>query len=128
MLVIDCALGESLLLGQDIRLGVTGRVHTKLYVFIDAASQHRLSAAGVFHKSARLGIRRRAHVLGLHDGESFSIGPVGITIDNVGLRLPGARALREVRMRIDPPASMSVVRQAPCRSRQASAHAVNPPC
>ncbi|MFZ5635843.1 MAG: hypothetical protein ACOY82_04580 [Pseudomonadota bacterium] len=117
MPVIDCTMGESLRIGGDIRLHLTGRVDEMLYVFIDAAAHHELDGVGGFHASAPSGIRRRAHILGLRDGESFSIGPADITVEAVRLRIPGVRALREVRLRIVRSSPLIIVRQAPTRPR-----------
>lgn len=118
MPVFDCTVGESLLIGRDICLRLTGRVDATLYVFIDAAARHELGGVGGFHASAPSGIRRCAHVLALHDCESFSIGPVGITVEAVRLQIPGVRALREVRLCIDLPSLLTVVRQSPPRPRR----------
>lgn len=118
MPVFDCTVGESLQFGADIRLNLTGRDGETLYVFIDAASRHELGGVGGFHASAPSGIRRRAHILALRDGETFSIGPVGIIVEAVQLRMENARALREVRLQIDSPSPLTVVRQAPHRPRQ----------
>jgi hypothetical protein len=118
MPVFDCAVGESLRLGSDIRLNLTGRDGDTLYVFIDAASHHALGGAGGFHASAPCGIRRRAHVLALRDDASFSIGPVDITVEAVRLRIPGASALRDVRLYIASSSPRIIVRQAPSRRRR----------
>lgn len=118
MPVFDCIVGESLRIGSDIRLLLTGRVDAMLYVFIDAASRHELAGVGGFHASAPSGIQRRAHVLALRDDESFSIGSVEITVEAVRLRIPGARALREVRLCIAPSSPLIIVRQAPLRPRR----------
>lgn len=120
MPIIDCTVGESLRIGGDIRLNLTGTDGSMLYVFIDAASRHELGGVGGFHASAPCGIRRRAHVLALRDGESFSIGPADITVEAVCLQIPGVRALREVRLRIVPTAPLIIVRQAPPRPRSRS--------
>lgn len=117
MPVFDCTVGESLRIGGDIRLHLTGRVNGMLYAFIDAAARQALGGVGGFHASAPSGIRRRAHILALRDGESFSIGPADITVDAVCLRIPGVRALRDVRLRIVPMAPLIIVRQVPLRPR-----------
>ena len=78
-----------------------------LYLFIDAEARHELAGVGGYHASASSGIRRVAHVLALRDGESFSIGAVRITVESVRLRIEGAQARREVRLRIASPARIS---------------------
>ena len=118
MPVFDCTVGESLRIGGDIRLNLTGRVDEMLYVFIDAAARHELGGFGGFHASAPCGIRRRAHVLALRDGDVFSIGPAEIAVESVRLRIPGMRALREVRLCIAPSSPLIIVRQAPPRPRR----------
>ena len=67
MTAFDCSLRESLQVGRDIRLQITGRVDEVLYVFIDAAARHELGGVGGFHASAPLGIGRTAHVLALRE-------------------------------------------------------------
>lgn len=118
MPVFDCSLGESLRVGSDIRLYLNGRNGDTLYVFIDAAARHELGGVGGFHASAPSGIRRRAHILALCDGESFSIGPAGIEVETVRLRIPGVRVLREVRLHIALSSPLVVVREAPLRPRR----------
>jgi hypothetical protein len=118
MPVFDCTVGESLRIGSDIRLHLTGRENEILYVFIDAAARHELGGVSGFHASAPSGIRRRAHILALRDDESFSIGPVDITVEAVRLRIPAAHALRDVRLRIAPSLPLIIVRQAPPRRRR----------
>ncbi len=118
MPVFDCTLGESLRIDSGIRLHLTGRVDAILYLFIDAAAKYELGGVGGFHASAPSGMRRCAHVLALQDGESFCIGPVGVAVEAVRLQIPGARALRDVRLRIDLPVPVRIVREAPLRPRR----------
>lgn len=112
MTVFDCSLHESLRIGKDIRIHLTGRVDDVLYLFIDAAARHELGGVGGFHASAPSGIWRTAHVLAVCDGESFTIGVVRITVDAVHLRIPGAHALREVRLCIESPVLLKITREA----------------
>ena len=117
MSVHDCSLHESLRIGKDIRIHLTGRVDDVLYIFIDAAARHELGGVGGFHASAPSGIWRTAHVLAVCDGESFTIGVVRITVDAVRLRIPGARALREVRLRVESPDLLRITREAAPRAK-----------
>lgn len=103
MAVIDCILRESLRVERGIRVQVTGRCGDMLYLFIDADARHELRGVGGFHASAPSGIRRVAHVLALRDGDSFSIGAVWISVESAHLRIEGAYALRDVRLRIVSP-------------------------
>ncbi|MFZ5637049.1 MAG: hypothetical protein ACOY82_10765 [Pseudomonadota bacterium] len=103
MPVIDCTMGESLRIGGDIRLHLTGRVDEMLYVFIDAAARHELDGVGGFHASAPSGIRRNAHVLALRNGASFAIGDVRVAVEAVRLRIAGAHPLRDVRLHLASP-------------------------
>jgi len=118
MPVIDCLVGESLQFGTDIRFNLTGRDGDTLHAFIDAASRHDLGGVGGFHACAPVGIRRRAHVVALGDGDSFSIGPVEITVEAVCLCIPGVRALRELRLRIDLSPMLAIERHASLRRRR----------
>jgi hypothetical protein len=115
MTMFDCALQESLCIGKDIRLNLTGRVDGLLYVFIDAAARHAIEGVCGFNASAPSGIDRIAHVLALHDAETFCIGPARITVEAVHLRIAGANALRDVRLQINAPEPLRVVRKAPLR-------------
>jgi hypothetical protein len=118
MPIFDCAVGESLRLGSDIRLNLTGRDGDTLYVFIDAASHHTLGGTDGLYLSAPCGNRRRTHVLALRDDASFSIGPVDITVEAVRLRIPGASALRDVSLYIALSSPLIIVRQAPSLRRR----------
>lgn len=119
MPVIDCSLRESLRIGREIRVHLTGRVDGVLYIFIDAIARHELGGVGGFHASATSGVGRCAHVLALRDSESFTIGEeVAISVEAVRLRIPGADALREVRLRIDAPRSLRIAREAPSRAKR----------
>lgn len=119
MAVLDCMVGEAFRIGRDIDVHLTGRVDTTLYVFIDAATRHELGGVGGFHASAPSGIRRCAHVLALGDGDAFLVGPVAIAVEAVRLQIPGARALREVRLHITAPAPLTLVRRPLARPRHA---------
>lgn len=118
MTVFDFRLRESFLVGRDIRLQITGRVDEVLYIFIDAAARHELGGVGGFHASAPSSIGRIAHILALRDVECFTIGQVSITIEAVSLRIPGACALREVRLRINTDTTpVQITREPPlCKS------------
>lgn len=115
MPVIDCSLRESLRIGREIRVHLTGRVDGVLYIFIDAIARHELGGVGGFHASAPSGIGRCAHVLALRDGDAFTIGVIGITVEAVHLQIVGADALRDVRLRIDIPTPLRIVRESPLR-------------
>lgn len=118
MSVLDCSLRESLRIGKDIRVHLTGRVDDVLYLFIDAAARHELGGVGGFHASAPSGIWRTAHVLALCNRETFTIGVARITVEAVRLRIPGAHALREVRLRIEAPIVLKIAREAPLRAKR----------
>lgn len=118
MTVFDCSLHESLRLGKDIRVHLTGRVDDVLYLFIDAAARHELGDVDGFHASAPSGIWRTAHVLAVGNGESFTIGVARITVEAVCLRIPGAHALREVRLRIEAPVPLKIARAVPLRAKR----------
>ena len=118
MSVFDCSLRESLRIGKDIRVHLTGRVDDVLYLFIDAAARHELGGVGGFHVSAPSGMWRTAHVLAVRDDESFTIGAVCIIVEAVRLQIAGAHALREVRLRIESPAALPIVREAPRRAKR----------
>ncbi len=107
---IDCAIGEKLSFGDDIRIGLTGRIDDVLYVYIDAASAHALEGGDGFHASAPCRLGYHAHVLVLRNHDSFEIGPVRIEIADVRIDIDGAQALRDVRLRIDAPKAMAWVR------------------
>lgn len=118
MTVFDCSLHESLRLGKDIRVHLTGRIDDVLYLFIDAAARHELGDVDGFHASAASGIWRTAHVLAAGNGKSFTIGVARITVEAVCLRIPGAHALREVRLRIEAPVPLKIARAAPLRAKR----------
>ncbi|MBL8264213.1 MAG: hypothetical protein JNM58_17515 [Xanthomonadaceae bacterium] len=115
MLTVDCLVGETLRIGRDIAIQLTGRVDAILYVFIDASVRHELGGVGGFHASAPSGIQRRAHVLALHDGEVLTIGPVVVAVVAVRLRIPGASVLREVRLHLTAPPSLTLERRSQIR-------------
>lgn len=117
MAVIDCVLQESLRVERGIRVQITGRYEDMLYLFIDAEARHELAGVGGFHASARSGIGRMAHVLALRDGEGFTIGPTTVIVDAVHLRIPGATALRDIRLQVSPPRVLALVREPPRRPR-----------
>ena len=112
----DCIIGESLIFGDDIRIQLSGRSDGQLYVFIDASRLHKLEGSDGFHASAPCGHRHRAHILALRDGDKFEIGPVCGQVESVRVDLPGAQALRDVRLRIHAP--MSYGRNMPERVRR----------
>lgn len=118
MSVYDCSIRESLRIGKDIRVHLTGRVDDVLYLFIDAAARHELGGVGGFHASAPSGIWRTAHVLAVCNGETFTIGVTRITVEAVRLWIPGAHALREVRLRIEASVPLKIARAAPLRAKR----------
>lgn len=118
MSVFDCSLRESLRIGRDIRVHLTGRVDDVLYLFIDAAAQHEIGGVGGFHASAPSGIRRTAHVLAMRDGESFTIGAARVHVEAVSLRIRGAHALREVRLRVESSDFRHITREATSRAKR----------
>lgn len=118
MTVFDCSLHESLRLGKDIRVHLTGRVDDVLYLFIDAAARHELGGVGGFHASAPSGVWRTAHVLAVRDGESFTIGAARMTVEAVCLRIAGAHALREVRLRVELSDLLKITREAAPRAKR----------
>ena len=117
MPILDCSLLETLRIGRDTRIQPTGRVDDVLYVYIDASVRHELGGADGFRASAPSGIGRMAHVLALRDGEGFTIGPTAVIVEAVHLRIPGATALRDIRLKVSPPRVLAIVREAPRRPR-----------
>ncbi|WP_374295975.1 hypothetical protein [Sphingomonas sp.] len=117
MPLLDCTLLESITIGRDTRLQLTGRIDDVLYVYLDALVRHELGGVDGFHASAPSGIGRVAHVLALRDGDIFTIGPTTIAVQSVCLRIDGAQALRDIRLRIDPPKVLRIVRTPPPRRR-----------
>jgi hypothetical protein len=113
--IIDCNVGDSLHFGDDIRVQLTGRVGSLLYVFIDAKRSHALEGSGGFHASALCRGGYRAHVLALCDHDQFVIGTVRVQVESVRVELPGVQALRDVRLRINAP--MSFTRTTPAHVR-----------
>lgn len=112
--LIDCTVGDCLHFGDDICVQLTGRVDGLLYVFIDAKRSHALEGINGFHASALCRGGHRAHVLALCDHDEFVIGPVRVRVECVRVDLPGAQALRDVRLCIDAP--MPFTRTAPERA------------
>ena len=111
MPLLDCSLLETLRIGRDIRIQPTGRVDDVLYVYIDASVRHDLGGVGGFRASAPSGIGRMAHVLALRDGDGFTIGPTTVIVEAVRLRIPGATALRDIRLQVSPPRVLAIVRE-----------------
>ncbi len=119
MPVVDCTLREVLRLGRGIHVHLTARVDDALYIYIDAASKHVLGGGGGFCASASSGIGRCAHVLMLCDGQSFTIGSFGITIEAVRLHIPGAVPLRDVRLWVEASTTpLCIGRKSPPRPRR----------
>ena len=119
MLVVDCRLRDVLRLGRGVHVHLTGRVDDALYIYIDAASKHALGGGGGFCASAPSGIGRCAHVLMLCDGQSFTIGAFGITVEAVRLHIPGAVPLRDVRLRVETSTTpLRIVRKSPPHPRR----------
>jgi hypothetical protein len=108
--VIDCSIGEKLSFGDDIRIGLTGRIDDMLYVYIDAATAHVLEGGDGFHASAPCRSGYSAHVLALRNHDSFEIGPVRVEIADVRIDIDGAQALRDVRLQVYAPQTMACVR------------------
>jgi|GEM_PF-1708689 len=121
MPVIDCSLLETLRIGRDTRIQPTGRVDDVLYVYVDASVRHALGGADGFRASAPSGIGRMAHVLALRGGEGFTIGPTTVIVESVRLRIPGATALRDIRLQVSPPRVLAIVRE-PHRRPRAKGH------
>lgn len=117
MPILDCSLQETLRIGRDTRIQPTGRVEDVLYVYIDASVRHELGGTDGFRASAPSGIGRMAHVLALRDGDVFTIGPTAVTVEAVRLHIPGATALRDVRLAVCPPRVLAIVREPPRRMR-----------
>lgn len=117
MPILDCALLESITIGRDTRLHLTGRIDDVLYIYLDASVRHDLGGVDGFHASAPSGVGRVAHVLALRDGDAFTVGPTTIAVQAVCLRIDGAQALRDIRLRIDPPKVLRIVRTPPPRRR-----------
>ena len=112
---IDCSVGDSLHFGDDIRVRLTGRIGGMLYVYIDAKQSHALEGSDGFHASALCRGGYRADLLALCDHGQFTIGTVRVHVDSVRVDLPGAQALRDVRLRIDAP--MPFTRTTPAHVR-----------
>ena len=119
MPILDCALLESITIGRDTRLHLTGRIDDVLYIYLHAPVRHDLGGVDGFHSSAPSGVRPVAHVLALRDGDAFTVGPTTIAVQAVCLRIDGAQALRDIRLRIDPPKVLRIVRTPPPRCRTA---------
>ncbi len=117
MPILDCTLLESITIGRDTRLHLTGRIDDVLYVYLDASARHDLGGVDGFHASAPSGVGRVAHVLALRDGNTFTIGLTTIVVQAVRLRIDGAQALRDIRLSIDPPRVLRIVRTPPQRRR-----------
>ena len=117
MPLLDCSLLETLRIGRGTRIQPTGRVDDMLYVYIDASVRHELGGADGFRASAPSGIGRMAHVPALRDGEGFSIGPTAVIVEAVRLLIPGATALRDIRLQVVPPRVLAIVREPPRRPR-----------
>jgi hypothetical protein len=100
---LDCAIGEELHFGSDIRIQLTGRVGDVLYVFIEAGRAHALVRHAGFSATATYRRGYRAHVLALRDQDRFAVGPVRILVDRVRGVQPGARLLRDVCLQIEAP-------------------------
>lgn len=111
MPILDCTPLESITIGRDTRLHLTGRIEDVLYVYLDASARHDLGGVGGFHASAPFGVGRVAHVLALCDGDAFTIGPTRIEVQAVCLRIDGAQALRDIRLAIDPPKALRIMRR-----------------
>ena len=117
MPLLHCSLLETLRIGRDTRIQPTGRFDDVLYVYIDASVRHELGGADGFRASAPSGIGRMAHVLALRDGERFTIGPTAVLVEAVRLWIPGATALRDIRLHVSPPRVLAIVREPPRRLR-----------
>ncbi len=117
MPLLDCSLLETLRIGRDTRIQPTGRVDDVLYLYIDASVRYELGGADGFRASAPSGIGRMAHVLALRDGEGFTIGPTAVIVEAVRLRIPGATALRDIRLQVSPPRVLAIMREPPRHPR-----------
>jgi hypothetical protein len=113
--LIDCSVGDSLHFGDDIRVRLTGRIGGLLNVFICANRSHAPEGSDGFHASALCRGGYRADVLALCDHDQFAIGTVCVQVDSVRVDLPGAQAMRDVRLRIDAP--MPFTRTTPAHVR-----------
>ena len=117
MPLLDCSLLETIRIGRDTRIQPTGRVDDVLYLYIDASVRHELGGMDGFRASAPSGIGRMAHVLALRDREGFTIGPTAVIVESVCLRIPGATALRDIRLHVSPPRVLAIIREPHRRPR-----------
>jgi len=116
MIEIDCAIGEELRFGDALRVWLTGRVDAVLYVMIEASTADALEACVGFRASAPYRHGRVAHVLALRAEDRIAIGAIEIAVEATRLRLSGARALRDVRLRVRAP--LAYVRTRPGRAQR----------
>ena len=100
MLVLHCAIGESIHAGDTIRIHVTGRHQHEQYLFVEAAWGQPLGAVPGFHASAPCDFGWNAHVLALRDGESFDVGPVFVRLEDLRASASVAPPIREVRLHL----------------------------
>jgi hypothetical protein len=118
MATVDCAVRESVLIGNTIRLHVTGHRDGDLYLYVEAPRSLEFSGAHQFHGQFPFEGDGMAHTLVVREGTSFSIGDTAFRIEAVGLRILGIHALRDVRFEIDRPATMPITREAARRLKQ----------
>jgi hypothetical protein len=107
---IDCAIGEELRFGGEIRIWFCGRDDDALYVYIDTLAAHRPEGVDGFRTSAPIGRGRRVHVLALRDHDRIAIGPVQLQVLAVRRQEAGLRTLRDVALCIGGPPTLPCTR------------------
>jgi hypothetical protein len=120
MATVDCAVRESVWIDDAIRIHVTGHRDGDLYLFVEAPASFEFSGAHQFHGQFPYEGDGMGHTLVVREGTSFSIGAIAVRIEAVGLRVSGARVLRDVRLRIGGPTTMPITREAARRLKYPS--------
>lgn len=102
--------GESLAIGEHIRLHLTSHWQQRWYLFVEATWEQCLDVANGYRVSAPCDFGWNAHVLVLGDGDFADIGPVRLCLRDARSPAEPAHALRAAWVCIDAPQSMGIRR------------------
>jgi hypothetical protein len=95
--------GDSVWIGADVRVQMTGLVDELVYLYLEAPCTHPLNGAEGFHLGAQCDDGICGHLLALLDRQLVCGGPVVLWFEDARWRIPGVRALRGIHLHLHPP-------------------------
>ena len=102
--------GESLAIGEHIRLHLTSHWQQRWHLFVEATWEQGLQMAHGYRASAPCDFGWNAHVLVLADGDYADIGPVRLWLEDAQRVAMPARALRSAALYLHAPKTLRIQR------------------